>query len=295
MKKTTKLYLSEVLLSLVVVVMVVGANTVFFDGWSNAYSSVTGSSKTTPDKTFLTSSFTKTGAANIYTRDCTVTAGKATTKQKLTSDEQAEVDYFNSAVPKFKVRTIATINGKDMKIFTSKEKTNVDGTTSAKFYIDSKGVYYPSDKIGTWKGFYNKDSIDTIFTLLLAEDVTTYFEKIMKFVKWETVGKTRSAVYSGKLNADGNSDLIGSAFGSSMVDRQDIATVKLYVDEKTQLWSKYETTISKLKSGKVTFPLKGVCKMIYGNAVKINIPTSIEWVDEAIGNEDMINLINSVQ
>lgn len=295
MKKVTKWCLAGFAAVLAVGVVAVGLNTSFSDGWADTYSAVVGVTSTAPSKTFLTDSITKTRATDKYSRDCTITISKATAAQTLTSDEQAEVDGFNVAVPKFKVRTISTTMGNDAKkIYTSKTLTNIYGATSVGIYADANGIYYPGDTSTTWKGFFDQDSIDGVFESVRLDDVTSYFGASKKFSKWQTSGKTRTAVYSGKLTSDGNSDFISTAFGEELVAGQSLATAKIYIDEKTQLWNKYEVTISKLKSGKVTFPLKGTCKITYGNSVKVSIPSAVTWVDAITGATEMLEKMSAV-
>lgn len=297
MKKITKRCLAGIAAVLAVGVVVVGLDmSASSNGWSNAYSAVVGASTTTsPSKTFLTDSIAKMKATDKYSRDCTITIDKATAAQTLTSDEQAEVDGFNVAVPKFKVRTVSTTMGNDAKkIYTSKKLTNIYGTASVGIYTDANGVYYPGDTSASWKGFFDQATIDSIFESVKADDITSYFGTSKRFVKWNTSGKTRSAVYSAKLTPDGNADFVASAFGEELVAGQEIASAKIYVDEKTQLWSKYELTINKLKSGKVTFPMKGTCKISYGSSVKVKIPFAVTWVDAVTGANEMLEKMSAV-
>lgn len=297
MKKTKKWYLSGLALVLAMVAIVAGLDGSSFNGWEDSYSSVAGS-KAAPAKTFLATSFTKTAAADRYNRVCVTTAGTATATTKLTKDEQAQFDAFNKAVPKFKTTTIATLisstsTNKNKYLFSSTEKTNILGTKSVQIYVDSNAIYYPGSKKGTWKGFKDKNTVDAIFKSVKSDDVTSYFDKkSMSFVKWDTTGKTAS--YSGKVTADGNAAFISDAFGDSLVAGQDLALAKLYIDEKTQLWSKYEAVVSDLKTGKIKFPLNGVCQITYGNAVQIKIPTGVTWVDAKTGAKEMLDAVNAV-
>lgn len=294
MKKTKKSYFSNVSLALLIGVVAVGLGTSSIG--EEGYLSVVNSSKAAPSKFFLASSFTKTKAADKYTRTCVVTAGKATPTEALTSDEQVDVDSFNSVVGKFKAKNVETFMIKEKKIFASREKINVLGTKSVKIFMDNNGIYYPGATAGKWKAFKNEDMLNGMFESVDGSNVTSYFDKkSMSFLKWETKGKARTAVYSAKLNADGNSDLITSSFGTSLVEGQDIASVKLSIDEKSQMWTKYEAVIQNLKSGKIKFPLKGVCQMTYGNAVKVNIPKNVEWVDMETGVVEMIDAMNTVE
>lgn len=296
MKKPAKLALLGSLSVLAIGAIVVGFSVSPFDGWAYSYSSVVASSNAAPNSTFLSSSISKTQTTDKYSRDCVVTAGTATSTQTLTREEQTEVDSFNVDVLKFKVRTISTTTGSSEKIFTSKEKTNVNGTVSVQIYVDAKGVYYPGDKAGAWKWFSDQTTIDAIFASVQTDDVTSYFDSAMSFLKWETVGKTRTAVYSGRLTPDGSANFVSSAFGQDLVAGQDIASAKIYIDEKTKLWTKYEVVIDKLKSGKVTFLLNGVCKITYGNAVKVKIPTGngLKWVDAKTGATEMLEKMSVV-
>lgn len=294
MKKTKKSYFSNVSMALAIGLVAVGLGTSSLGG--EGYSSVVNSSKAAPAKTFLTSSFAKTKAADKYTRTCVVTAGKGTPIEVITSDEQAGVDYFNSVVDKFKAKNVETLMNKDKKMSAARTKTNVLGTKSVQIFMDTNGVYYPGATAGKWKGFKSEDMTSSFWTSVKDSDVTSYFDKnSMSFLKWDTKGKARTAVYSAKLNADGNSDLISSSFGKSLVEGQDIASVKLSIDEKTQMWTKYEAVIQNLKSGKIKFPLTGVCQMTYGNSVKVNIPKNVEWVDMETGITEMIDAMNTVE
>lgn len=295
MKKVAKWCLAGFVSVLAVSVVVVGLNMPSSDGWAHSYSAVVGVTSTAPSKTFLTDSITKTKATDKYSRDCTITIDKATAVRTLNSEEQAEVDGFNAVAPKFKVRTISTTMGNDAKrIYTSKKLTNANGTTSVGIYADANGIYYPGDTSATWKGFFDQAAIDGVFESVKLDDVTSYFGASRKFSKWQTSGKTRTAVYSGKLTSDGNADFISTAFGEELVAGQSLATAKIYIDEKTQLWNKYEVTINKLKSGEVTFPLKGICKITYGNSVKVTIPSAVTWVDAITGATEMLEKMSAV-
>lgn len=294
MKKTKKSYFSNVSLALAIGLVAVGLSTSSIG--EGGYSDVVSTSKTAPAKTFLTDSISKTKAVDKYTRNCVVTAGKATPTETLTTDEQASVDYFNTVVSKFKAKNVETFMTKEKKIFASREKINVLGTKSVQIFMDNNGVYYPGATAGKWKGFKNEDMLKGMFESVSSSNVTSYFDKnSLNFLKWETKGKARTALYSAKLNADGNSDLISGSFGKSMVEGQDIASVTLSIDEKTQLWTKYVAVIKNLKSGKIKFPLTGVCQLTYGNAVKVNLPKNVEWVDMETGIAEMLKAMSTVE
>lgn len=294
MKKTKKSYFSNVSMALAIGLVAVGLGTSSIG--EGGYSDVVSASKTAPAKTFLTSSFAKTKAVDKFTRTCVVTAGKATPTETITTDEQADVDYFNEIVGKFKAKNVETFMTKEKKVFASREKINVSGTKSVKIFMDNNGIYYPGVKAGKWKGFKSEDMLKGMFESVNSSNVTSYFDKnSLSFLKWETKGKARTAIYSAKLNADGNYDFISSSFGKDLVEGQDIALVKLSIDEKTQMWTKYEAVIQNLKSGKIKFPLKGVCQMTYGNAVKVNIPKNVEWVDMETGVVEMIEVMSTVE
>jgi hypothetical protein len=294
MKKTKKSNFSNVSMALAIGLIAVSLGTSSLNG--DGYSSVVNSSKAAPARNFITSSFAKTKAADKYSKNCVVTAGKATPTETITTDEQADVDYFNEIVGKFKAKNVETFMTKEKKVFASREKINVSGTKSVKIFMDNNGIYYPGATAGKWKGFKSEDMLKGMFESVNTSNVTSYFDKnSMSFLKWETKGKARTAVYSAKLNADGNYDFISSSFGKDLVEGQDIASVTLYIDEKTQLWNKYVAVIKNLKSGKIQFPLTGVCQMTYGNAVKVNIPKNVEWVDMETGVVEMIEVMSTVE
>lgn len=219
----------------------------------------------------------------------------ATSTQPLTAEEQAQMDAFNQAILKFKAESVEAFVNIDKKISISTTITNINGTKSVQILMDANGVYYPGETEGTWKGFYDESMIKSVFKSAQEDDITSFVDKTsLKFAGWRGVGKTRSAVFSGKFTPAGNESFIKSVFGENPVGDQDIASVRIYAKEKSKLWDKYEATISNFKSDMIVLPLKETCQFKYGSSVKVFMPSDVAWVDPEVGIVEMVTAMNSI-
>lgn len=244
---------------------------------------------------FWDSSWTKEAAANRYRRECIFTAAAATPTVTPTSDEQKIIDAINQGILAYRAKTSDLVMEKDKKLSSAKERTNVDGTVAMQLYFDSKGIYYPGDKAGSWKTFQDKNITNKLFKIIREENLTYDFDQsTFTFTNWEGAGKNRLAVYSGQLTSAGTGDVIGSATGQSQESGQPVGIAKIYLDEESQLWNKTEITIN-VQSGKVVLPLYQNCQITYGDAVKVALPSKAKKVDAKTGSAEFSKAIRSVQ
>ena len=227
------------------------------------------------DSNFMNSSWQKVTATDRYQRECVFTAGTATAAETLTADEQEILNTVNKNLPIYHAKANDSLIEKDKKLSSFRERTTSAGKVSAQIFITSTLVYYPSDKAGVWTAYQDKTFINNIFQGIHQEGLNYDFDKnTLVFQNWQGTGKNRLAVYSGSLTSKGTNDVIKTGTTQNQEEGQTVGTVKIYIDEASQLWSKTEVTIN-VKSGKLLFPLYQTCKIAYNDAVKIAIPTKI--------------------
>lgn len=248
-----------------------------------------------PGATWFNNSWAAVSAMDKYTENFVTTAGKAISTEALTADEETVLDTFNHNISLFRITNNNSIISKEKKLSISTSKTNVDGTKSLQLFTNGKTVYYPGNKHGEWKGFSDKTLINNLLKAAHDENITYQFDKSsLKFEKWDDSSKTPVAIYNGKLTTAGNKDFIDGALTEGASVGQEIASVKVYVDEESGLWNKCEATVN-IKTGKIFFPLKGTCSMTYDTGVKINIPSKFKKVDGKTGLAEMSKIIDALK
>lgn len=221
----------------------------------------------------LNESWTETAAATKYKTTCHASAGLVTPTQALTADEQTALDMINQNIQKFSFKMDTAASLQENKASASASRTNVDGVQAWQMFVSSKGVYYPGAKAGQWKMINDKKFTNGMLSDLKKQNIVYDFDKgSMTFSNWQTSDAIRTAVFQGNLTNTGTNSAINNIFNSSPEKDQKIATTKIFLDEKTRLWNKYEVYLH-VKSGKVEFPVTETCQIDYDPGLKIAIPT----------------------
>lgn len=248
-----------------------------------------------PSATWFNTSWNKVSNVDKYSENFVTTAGQAIATETLTVDEQTFLDTFNHNISLFRLINISSIIGQEKKLSSSTSKSNVDGSKSLQLFTNGKTVYYPGNKHGEWKGFSDKTLISNLFKVAHDQNISYPFDKdSLKFEKWDDSGKTRVAIYNGKLTSNGNKDFIEGALLQGASVGQEMASVKIYIDEESGLWNKIEA-IANIKTGEIVFPLKGNAILTYDSGVKIKIPSKFKRVDPKIGLVEMSKSIDATK
>jgi len=249
-------------------------------GKDNWYKDIPGS------PAFFEASWGNTANAKQYKKECVTTASPASPAEFLTDEEQGYLNSFNEALTKFKVKnTEALISDKTLTIFSEKTKTTASDKKSASFYMDSNGIYYLNGK--KWESFQEKDLMNNLAESVKKDNITATANKTsFQFSEW----KKDIAVYTGYASEDGNMSFIKGSFGSDLSAGQDIASLKVFIDEKSGLWTGYEMANDNFKSGKILIPIIKKCKIVYDDKVKIKIPKKSKAVDAEKGIQNLMNL-----
>lgn len=245
------------------------------------------------DSNFINSSWQKVTATDRYQRECVFTAGLATAAETITAEEQEILNTVNENLPIYRAKANDSLIEKDKKLSSFRERITSAGKVSAQIFITPTLIYYPSDKVGIWTAYQDKTFINNIFQGIHQEGLNYDFDKsTLTFQKWQGTGKNRLAIYSGNLTSKGTNDVIKTGTTQNQEDGQTVGSVKIYIDEASQLWSKTEVTIN-VKSGKLLLPLYQTCKNTYGDAVKITVPTKLKKVDAKTGLSGLNKILSS--
>ena len=247
-----------------------------------------------PSAGFWEESWKKVSSTTSYKRECVTTAGTATSTQELTAEEQAQVEKVNTALKKFRIKEVNTIDARTKKLYVSREKTDSDGKRLTEIAADAKKMYYRGPKIKSWKAYPDAKFSAELFRSASTKNLSYSFDKpSFDFQQWSGA-LARTAQYAGAYTLDGVDELVGNLFNVSPEQGQEKAYTTISVDEANKLWTRYNTTVN-VKSGKLNMPVTQVCTLSYGDAAKIALPKKAQSVGAAIGNKELMEVSEAVQ
>ena len=272
-----------------------------------------------PSATFFSQSWTQASKVSRYSSSCDYTIGGVGTTVAV-SDEKTKnvIELTKQAFAKYKKKEVGYLITTDKIVGATLTETNmvdsaisdyINGTTTyyealaqisqpvtimVSFIVYPDRIYYTNST--DWKVFADKDLAATLFKASVGSHITDGLTKSgFKFSSWVTNSdKTRSAVYTGPMDAKGTDQLISSILGSNPTKETAKATVKLTINEKTKDWSKYEATLA-TKTGGLKFTVSESCQAVYGTSVKVTPPVSATIMDPAQGKSELIALLTAIQ
>ena len=250
-----------------------------------------------PSQGFLDDSFKKTAAADKYQSECSFNFLTPIQLSTLTEERQKLIDNLKDAVARYRGKITQSLIAREKKLFFHQEKTNSIGTRVFEYKFQSDKIYYSGDKPGTWKWAEYKKLIDSAWPVVLAHGITSPLDKSsLQFQSWQNAGNSRQAIYSGRLTAEVTNDIIGLMLPNFKISAdQNFASVRVSIDENSGLVSSYDVNVNEDSGGPLIFPLRESCRVKYGAAVKITMPTKAKVVGLSTVESDLTAGVESVK
>lgn len=262
------------------------------DQWYNSYP---------PDPTLLPQSVKNMAKADRYAISCGVTLNKATTKGKLTAEEQKQYKAYSKRANPYPETIYMFLWSQKKKLELEERLGPYGSVTDFNMKVSGDTCYYKLPVKGSvWKKFKDKNFTNNLFKQQKSSPIWSEINTAgLNFGSYtrDLGAQERSVRFTGQLTDKAAQSLIAGAFKSQGPSFQTSGGVSIDIRLRDRLWGGYYSWAD-FSTEHVTYPVERDCMITYGalneNQTDITLPKSAKNVNAKTGETEIVKALSSL-